>query len=92
MEIREGSKRFFIGEDENEPIAEIVYSYKDKNVIVIESTFVAESLRGQNIAARLLEKVISKARSDGLKIIPKCSYAEKVMKKGDKYSDVLFIK
>ena len=44
MEIREGSKRFFIGEDENEPIAEIVYSYKDKNVIVIESTFVADVL------------------------------------------------
>ncbi len=67
MEIREGSKRFYWRGCENEPIAEIVYSYKDKNVIVIESTFAAESLRGQNIAARLLEKVISKARSDGLK-------------------------
>lgn len=91
MEIREEAGRFFIGEKENSD-AEIVYKFKEKNVIVIDRTYVSEPLRGKNIAGLLLEKVIEKARGEGLKVIPECSYAEKVMNRGDDYADILYKK
>lgn len=92
MDIKEGDNRFYIGENEKDPLAEIVFPYKEKGVIVIERTFVSEELRGQSIAAKLLEKVVSKARAEGSKIIPECSYANKVMNRGEQYKDVLYKK
>ena len=90
MEIKNGTNRFYIGETEKDPDAEIVFKYRRSNLIVIERTFVSEALRGQKIAAKLLEKVVSTAREKRFKIIPKCSYAEKVMNRGDEYKDVLY--
>jgi len=90
MEIKEGKNRFYIGESEKEPVAEIVFSYKKTDIIVIERTFVSEELRGQNIAGQLLQRVVDKARREGLKIIPECTYAKKVMNRGEDYKDVLY--
>lgn len=90
MDIKKGTNNFYIGETEKEPDAEIVFNYKKSNLIVIEKTFVSEALRGQNIAAELLQKVVTMAREEKLKIIPKCSYAEKVMNRGEEFKDVLY--
>lgn len=90
MDIKEGEVRFYIGDNEKDPLAEIIFRYKNSNIIVIERTFVSEELRGQNIAGQLLKKVAAKAREDGLKIIPECTYAQKVMNRGEEYKDVLY--
>jgi predicted GNAT family acetyltransferase len=90
MDIKEGDNRFYIGESYKDPLAEIVFSYKKSDIMVIERTFVSEELRGQSIAAKLLEKAVSKARAEGSKIIPECSYAQKVMSRGEEYQEVLF--
>ncbi len=90
VDIKEGDNRFYIGESDKDPLAEIVFSYKKSDIMVIERTFVSEELRGQSIAAKLLEKAVLKARTEGSKIIPECSYAEKVMNRGEHYKDVLF--
>lgn len=37
-------------------------------------TMVPRALRGQGIAALLVERLIADARSHGFKIVPKCSY------------------
>ncbi len=92
MDIKEGDNRFYIGESEKNPLAEIVFCYKKSGIMVIERTFVSEELRGHSVAAKLLEKVVSKARGEGSKIIPECSYAEKVMNREDGYKDVLYKK
>lgn len=92
IEIKERDNKFYIGESEKKPLAEIVFPYKEKGIIIIERTFVSEELRGRGIAAQLLEKVVSKARAEGSKIIPECSYAQKVMNRGEQYTDVLYKK
>ena len=90
MDIKVGENRFYIGDSEKEPQAEIVFCYQKSDIIVIERTFVSEQLRGQNIAGQLLQKVVEKAREEGLKIIPECAYAQKVMNRGEEYKDVLY--
>mgnify|MGYP000923383497 FL=1 len=56
---------------------------------VITHTEVDPAYGGQGIARRLIEEVIAAARRDGAKIVPLCSYADKMMRRTDEYADVL---
>ena len=56
---------------------------------VITHTEVDPAYGGQGIARRLIEVLIATARSDGAKIVPICSYAEKMMRGREEYTDVL---
>ena len=56
---------------------------------VITHTEVDPAYGGQGIARRLIEEVIAAARRDGAKIVPVCSYAEKMMRRKEAYADVL---
>ena len=55
----------------------------------ITHTEVDPAYGGQGIARRLIEAVITEARSRGKKIAPLCSYAEKMMLGRAEYRDVL---
>ena len=46
----------------------------DGTVMTIHHTFVPVELRGQNIAGRLAKAAFDHARTEGLSIIPQCSY------------------
>ena len=56
---------------------------------VITHTEVDPAYGGQGIARRLIEEIIAEARRTGKKIVPVCSYAEKMMRRTDEYADVL---
>ena len=56
---------------------------------IITHTRVDPAYGGQGIARRLIEAVITEARSRGKKIAPLCSYAEKMMSGKAEYRDVL---
>lgn len=56
---------------------------------VISHTEVHEEYEGKGIARRLLTKVIEAARAEGVKIIPQCSYARRMMEGKDEFKDVL---
>ena len=56
---------------------------------VITHTGVRSAYGGQGIAGQLVEKVIKEARARQVKIIPRCSYAKKLMTANDEYKDVL---
>ena len=56
---------------------------------IITHTEVDSAYGGQGIARRLIEEIIHAARRQGKKIIPVCSYAEKLMTRNDAYRDVL---
>ena len=56
---------------------------------VITHTEVDPAYGGQGIARRLIEVLIEAARSSGAKIVPVCSYAEKMMRGKEEYTDVL---
>ena len=55
----------------------------------ITHTEVDPAYGGQGIARRLIEELIEAARSNGTKIVPVCSYAEKMMSGKPEYRDVL---
>ena len=79
---------FFIEQDEKR-VAELVYSWKDKDRIIIEHTGVEEVLKGKGAGKELVAKTVEFARKEGIKIIPVCSFAKRVFDKTDEYKDVL---
>jgi len=56
---------------------------------VITHTEVDPAYGGQGIARRLIEEIVVEARRAGKKIVPLCSYADKMMTGKEEYRDVL---
>ena len=89
LKIKSGSHKFYIGESEKEAVAVIAYKPEpNNNTIVAYSTYVDPSLRGQNIAKQLLDRLAEYARENNLKILPTCSYVVKAFDRFDRYDDV----
>lgn len=88
-EILKGTQKFYIGDSEDNYLAEITFSNKGDKVISIDRTYVADELRGQRIAQQLVQRVIDFAREEDLKIIPTCSYAKTFFEKNPADHDVL---
>jgi uncharacterized protein len=80
---------FFIDQD-GENVAEMVYSWKGKDRIVIEHTGVDDVLKGKGAGKELVAKSVDFAREKGIRIIPICSFAKSVFDKTKEYEDVLF--
>ncbi|MDM7957700.1 GNAT family N-acetyltransferase [Blastomonas sp.] len=57
--------------------------------VVADHTYVPDSMRGQGIAARLVDALIAKARADHWTIVPRCSYVVTAFKRHPEWSDVL---
>ena len=89
MEIKKGNQKFYIGEDEAAPIAEITYKQKDEHTIDVDHTYVSDELRGQGIAGKLVQVITDFAREENLKIVPTCPYVATKMEKETAYHDLL---
>ncbi|MFH5880782.1 GNAT family N-acetyltransferase [Liberiplasma polymorphum] len=87
-EIKSGDKMFYIGESETEAVARIHYKVESDKVIIANSTFVDPSLRGQQIAKKLLDRLADYARENNLKIRPTCSYVVTAFERYKEYEDV----
>ena len=79
---------FFI-EQESEKVAEMVYSWRGQDSIIIEHTEVDDSLRGKGAGKALVTKSVEFAREKGIKIVPICSFAKNIFDKMKEYHDVL---
>lgn len=90
IEIKEGIHKFYIGDTEDNPNAEVTYVLSGKDKIIIDHTFVSYELRGQNIGKHLIKKVVDFARQENKKIVPQCKFAEKEFTENKEYQDVLF--
>ena len=91
MEIQhdqQENKGMFFIENLGDNVAEMTYIIRDHNM-VIEHTFVDESLRGKDIGLKLVNEAVRFSRDKGMKIIPKCTYAKKVLERDAQYKDVL---
>lgn len=51
------------------------------NKLVIDHVFVPNELRGQGMAATIMEGVVADAKARGLTIVPVCSYAAAYMQR-----------
>ena len=49
LEIKQGENKFYIGDDENNALAEITYRFVDNNEINIDHTGVSDELGGQGV-------------------------------------------
>jgi len=88
-EIKKGNQKFYVGENEQEPIAEITFKPKDENTIIADHTYVSDELRGQGMAGKLLEVLINYAREENKKIVPVCSYVKSKMEKTPEYQELI---
>ena len=88
IDIKKGEKSFYIGDNEEEPLAKMELVHNGDEII-IDHTFVSEQLRGQNVGRQLLEKVVGFAREKNKTIIPICPFAKAELNKNDQYLDVL---
>lgn len=83
----QGRGAFFI-EDQGERIAFMEISIVN-NLLTVFHTEVAEKLKGQGIATRLVEHMVKYAREHSLKVIPLCPYVHALFNRHpDVYADI----
>lgn len=58
-------------------------------VVVIDHTFVPETLRGRGIAAILTRSALGTARQEGWRIAPLCSYVATFIERHPEYADLV---
>ncbi|ABR73982.1 N-acetyltransferase [Actinobacillus succinogenes] len=65
---------FFVLDDNGEKIAELTYYYQDEKTVNANHTYVSESLRGQGVADKLYQALITFITEKRLNLNPTCSY------------------
>ncbi|MDR2688641.1 MAG: N-acetyltransferase [Azoarcus sp.] len=89
MEFNQENNRIYAQDEAGEIIAEITFPERAKGVVAIDHTFVADSLRGQGIAGKLMEACHAQLRADGRKAIPVCAYAVKWFQEHPEKADIV---
>lgn len=79
MDIKSKEGCYYIVNENQDMVAHIDYHFDSQARMVVTSTYVHPSLRGQGIANRLMEKIIALAIQEKRFIIPICSFAAKVL-------------
>jgi predicted GNAT family acetyltransferase len=88
-DIKMDNNKFYIGEDSENPIAEITFIPLGEDKIIVNHTYVSPKLRGLGIGERLVEKAAEYAREGNKKIVPTCSFVKKLMTENEKYKDLI---
>jgi len=83
-----GKGMFFVEQDGN-ILAEMVYTMPLPNKMIIEHTEVSDELKGKKVGNQLVHTAVEYARTNGIKIIPLCTFASSVFKRKPEYADVL---
>ncbi|WP_206367284.1 GNAT family N-acetyltransferase [Sphingobacterium sp. SGR-19] len=81
--------KFVILEDDI-PAGEMTYVWAGANKFIIDHTEIYEAFNGKGYGKQLVMKGIAYAREKGVKILPLCPYAKKVMERDDSLGDVIF--
>jgi predicted GNAT family acetyltransferase len=92
LEIKRGTSKFYLGDAEENPIAEITYVNSGENIITVDHTYVSEELGGQGVGKLLLKELVDWARKENTKIIPLCTYVKAQMEKNEEYHDMVLKK
>jgi predicted GNAT family acetyltransferase len=77
MEFFKENNRIFKENEEGKLIAEITFPEAEEGVVVINHTYVDDSLRGQGIAGKLVEEAYMAIKAAGKKAVLTCPYAVK---------------
>ncbi|MFK9092788.1 GNAT family N-acetyltransferase [Bacillus salipaludis] len=88
IDIKKENNTFYVGEPNNKD-AEIHYVPTGKDKIIVDHTFVSDSLRGQRIGEALVKRIVEFAREEGKMIIPLCPFAKNQIERNEEYHDIL---
>ena len=86
---KQTDKGAFLAVDGGRTVGELTYLYIKEKTIRIDHTQVHPSQRGKGLAHRLVEAAVGYARTEGLRIVPVCSYAVADFKRHPEYANVL---
>ncbi|MBD8006924.1 GNAT family N-acetyltransferase [Bacillus norwichensis] len=89
IEIKTGKNTFFVGENQEQALAEIHFVPTGAEKIIVDHTYVSDDLRGQGVGEALVEHIVAFARKEGKKIIPLCPFAKSQIDQHKEYQDVL---
>lgn len=81
--------RFYLEDEKGKMIAEITYSKAGEKILIIDHTFVDPVLRGQGIAAKLVERVVELAIDENKKIVPLCPYAKRLFDENEGFQQIM---
>ncbi len=81
--------RIVLYDNNKKIIAAVTFPDVSFSTVEINHTFVDESLRGQGIASKIMEKTAQTIRSQNKKAILTCSYAISWFNKHPEYNDIL---
>jgi uncharacterized protein len=85
-----GNKGMFFVAEDGKVLAEMTYTMASPAKMIIEHTEVSDELQGKNIGYQLVHTAVEYARTNHIRIIPLCPFANSVFKKKPGFTDVLF--
>ena len=89
MKFLQEQGRIFALDGSGKLLAEVTYPTTN-GIADIEHTFVDDSLRGQGVAAQILEAAVQDIRAAGLKAKLTCPYAVKWFAQHPEHADLLW--
>jgi len=81
--------KFVILEDEI-PAGEMTYVWAGIHKFIIDHTEVYDAFSGKGYGNQLVMKGVGYAREKGVKILPLCPFAKKIMEKDQSLHDIIF--
>lgn len=84
----ERKEHSFVMIKDGQEVGKVNWTVRGDGVLMVDHTFVAESMRGQHAGEQLVERVADLARESGVKIEPVCPFAEALFKRKKEYEDV----
>lgn len=70
-------------------MGKLTYSRVSPTKIIAEHTVVDNSLRGTGVATALVERLVADARSNGVTVVPQCSFVVAQRERHPEWSDVM---
>lgn len=89
MHFKHNENQIALYSETGELLAEITFPYINENTVDVNHTFVDSSLRGQGIAGKLMQELVSELQKRGLKAVPTCSYAQGWFEKHGEYENLI---
>lgn len=76
FETEANGMAFIGGNESEENLAEMTWVKESDDYIIIDHTMVSDSLKGQGIGRKLLDRIVEMARERNLKIRPLCPFVK----------------
>lgn len=89
MDFTHNKNQIALFSETGDLLAEITFPNIDETTVDVNHTFVDSSLRGQGIAGKLMQELVSDLEANSLKAVPTCSYAQGWFEKHPEYAHLV---